>query len=115
MSRVLPGSAKYANRRCSLVVPQPCSVQSCNDPAHASYKTASGYQFCMSHRCRYLLLLLAQHLCNDGWMTLQDDVKRSELRIWIDLAIDGNDESVEQHMKVHKDDCVKFHIDESIL
>lgn len=111
----LPGAAKYASRRRRLTVPQPCSVQSCDGPAHAKYKTATGHQFCMSHRQRYLLLLLAQHLCNDGWMTNQETVKQSEMQIWIDLAIDGDDQSVEQHMKTHKDDLAKWKIDESIL
>lgn len=113
MRRELPGAAKYALRR--LVVPQPCSVQSCIQPAHATYRTASGYQFCMTHRQRYLLLLLAQRLCNDGWMTNQEAVKQSEMRIWIDLAIDGDDQSVEQHLKVHSADLAKWKIDERLL
>lgn len=113
MRRELPGAAKYAGRR--IVYPQPCSVNGCDGPAHASYRTATGHQFCMSHRQRYLLLLLAQRLCDDGWLTNQEDVKQSEMRIWIDLAISGDDEAVKQRLEAHKDDLVKWQIDDHML
>lgn len=114
MSRSLPGAAKYASRRQRLVAPLPCSVQSCVDPAHTPYRTALGYSFCMTHKRRYLLLLLAQCLYPDC-MTTRDTVNASELRIWIGIAIDGNDQSVEQHLQVHSSDLARFCIDERVL
>lgn len=113
MRRELPGAAKYAGRR--LIVPQPCSVQGCDEPGHASYRTATGHQFCMSHRQRYQLVELAQRLYNDGYMTNQQVVKQSALQEWINLAISGDDETVSQRLEDHKGDLVKWKIDESIL
>ena len=115
MSRVLPGSAKYAARRQRLTTPQPCSVNACIEPAHATYRTATGHQFCMSHRQRYQLVELAQRLFSDGYMTNQDDVKQSRLHGWIDLAFSGDDEAVKQRLEVHSDDLSRFHIDERVL
>jgi len=69
----------------------------------------------MTHRERYLLVELAQRLFSDGYMTNQEDVKQSTLREWIVLALSGDGEVVSQRLEAHKDDCVRFHIDEAML
>lgn len=112
MRRELPGTAKYYR---PLIVSLPCSVQECIEPAHASYRTATGHLFCMSHRQRYQLVELAQRLFQDGYMTNQGDVKQSVLHEWIDLALSGDGETVKLRLEAHRDDLVRWKIDESIL
>lgn len=112
MRRELPGSAKYYKR---LTTHRICSVQNCSEPIHINYRTATGHAFCMSHRQRYQLVELAQRLCKDGYLTCVDAVKQSALQQWINLAISGDGEIVKQRLEVHKDDLVKWHIDERML
>jgi len=95
MRRELPGTAKYYR---PLVAPLPCSVDGCNEPAHASYRTATGLSFCMSHRTRYQLVELAQRFYPEH-MTSRKTVKQSPLQQWIDLAITGDDETIQRCME----------------